>query len=41
VEEARRIGLSEQRILEYLKTEWMTDEDMRKLAGTLGIKSNS
>jgi hypothetical protein len=26
VEEARRLGLSDERICEYLRTEWMTDE---------------
>lgn len=41
VEEARRLGLSEHRILEYLKTEWITDEDLKKLAKTLNIGSSS
>jgi hypothetical protein len=38
IEEARRLGLSDDRILEYLKTEWMTEEDLKQLAKTLGIK---
>jgi len=38
VEEARRLGLSEERICEYLKTEWMTDEDLKQLAKTLKIR---
>ena len=32
VQEARRLGLSDQRILDYLKTEWMNPEDLKKLA---------
>jgi hypothetical protein len=38
VEEARRLGLSEQRICQYLKTEWMSDEDFTKLARILNVK---
>jgi hypothetical protein len=37
VQEARRLGLSDERICEYLKTEWMSDEDLRKLAKTLDV----
>jgi hypothetical protein len=32
VKEARRLGLSEERICQYLKTEWMSEEDLKKLA---------
>ena len=39
VKEARRLGLSDERILEYLKTEWMSVEDLKRLAKNLGIKS--
>jgi hypothetical protein len=38
VEEARKIGLSDERICEYLKTEWMSDEDLRRLAKALNVK---
>ncbi|MEM2971236.1 MAG: hypothetical protein QW270_02270 [Candidatus Bathyarchaeia archaeon] len=38
VEEARHLGLSDERILEYLKTEWITEKDLKKLAKTLGVK---
>jgi hypothetical protein len=38
VEEARALGLSEARICEYLRTEWMDDKDFRKLAKTLNVK---
>jgi hypothetical protein len=37
VQEARRLGLSDQRILEYLKTEWMSREDLEKLAKHVGV----
>jgi hypothetical protein len=37
VDEARRIGLNDDRILQYLKTEWMTDEDVKSLARALNI----
>ena len=38
VEEARRLGLSDKRICQYLRTEWMTDEDLRKLARAMNVK---
>lgn len=38
VDEARRLGLSEKRICQYLRTEWMTDDDLKRLAGTLNVK---
>jgi len=38
VEEARNLGLSEERICEYLRTEWMKDDDLAKLAEKLGVK---
>jgi len=37
VEEARRIGLSDERICDYLKTEWMSDDDLRLLAKALKV----
>ena len=36
--EARRIGMTEKEIYEYLKTEWMTDSDVNELAGFLNVK---
>jgi hypothetical protein len=39
VKEARNLGLSDRRICEYLKTEWVTDDELRRLAKTLGVKS--
>ncbi|NWF86414.1 hypothetical protein HXY32_01135 [Candidatus Bathyarchaeota archaeon] len=38
VEEAKRIGLSDKRICRYLKTEWMSDEDLKRLAKALNVK---
>jgi hypothetical protein len=32
VQEARRLGLSDEQICTYLKTEWMNQEDLKKLA---------
>jgi hypothetical protein len=37
VQEARRLGLSDKRICEYLKTEWMSDSDLKRLAKALGV----
>jgi len=37
VEEARKLGLTDERICEYLKTDWMSDEDLQKLAETLNV----
>ena len=38
VEEARNLGLSDERICEYLKTEWISDEDLKRLAKALNVK---
>jgi hypothetical protein len=38
VKEARRLGLSDERILDYLKTEWMNDDELKRLAKTLNVK---
>jgi len=37
VEEARRLGLSDERICDYLKTEWMSDESLKRLAKALNV----
>lgn len=37
VEEAKRIGLTDREILRYLKTEWMTPEDLKCLAKNIGF----
>jgi hypothetical protein len=38
VEEARRLRLSDEKILQYLKTEWMSADDLRRLAKVLNVK---
>jgi hypothetical protein len=38
VQEARRLGLSDKRICEYLKTEWISDNDLKRLAKALDVK---
>jgi hypothetical protein len=38
VEEARKLGLNDERICQYLKTDWMSDEELKHLAKTLNVK---
>jgi hypothetical protein len=38
VEEARRLGLSEKRICDYLKTDWMSPEDLTRLGKALNVR---
>ncbi|HBL17671.1 MAG TPA: hypothetical protein DD417_13225 [Elusimicrobia bacterium] len=38
VAEARRIGLTERELFDYLKTEWMSDAEHRRLAGKVGVR---
>jgi len=37
VEEARRLGLNDKRICDYLKTEWMDDEEFKRLAKAVSV----
>jgi len=37
VKEAKRLGLSNERILSYLQTEWMSKEDVKRLVKNIGI----
>ena len=37
VQEAKRLGLSDERILRYLRMEWMSDEDVQCLVHNIGI----
>jgi hypothetical protein len=37
VEEARRIGMSEPQIMEYLRIEWITEEQLARLAKATGV----
>jgi len=38
VEEAKRLGLNDAQICQYLKTEWMSYEDLKNLSKALNIK---
>jgi hypothetical protein len=38
VEEARRIGFSDDQIVEYLKIEWINDEQMERLIQHMGLR---
>lgn len=38
VQEAKKLGLDDERICEYLKTEWMSDNEFRRLAESINIK---
>jgi len=40
VKEAKRLGLSDERILSYLQTEWMSDSDLKRLVKNKGIDLN-
>jgi hypothetical protein len=37
VQEAKRLGLGEERILLYLKTEWMSEQDLKRLVKNIGV----
>lgn len=41
VKEARNLGMNDQQILTYLKTEWMSEDDHSKLAQILNVRSKS
>ena len=38
VDEARRLGMSDHEIFEYLRVDWMSEDEVRKLARNIGIK---
>ncbi|MEM3640389.1 MAG: hypothetical protein QXH37_00460 [Candidatus Bathyarchaeia archaeon] len=38
VEEAKRLGLDDSRICQYLKTEWMSEKELKKLTEILGVE---
>ena len=38
VDEARRIGMTEPEIVDYLKVEWVDDEDFKRLLRALGVR---
>jgi hypothetical protein len=39
IKEARRLGMSDSEIFEYLKVDWMSDDEVRKLAHNTGVKA--
>jgi hypothetical protein len=39
VEEGRRIKLTDDELVEYLKVEWVAEEDFRRMLRTLGVKA--
>ena len=38
LEEARRLGLGEKEVVDYLRVEWVTDEEFERLLRTLGAR---
>jgi len=38
VKEARRLGMTDEEIYRYLKTEWMSEDDLKRLAEAVGVK---
>ena len=38
VKEARRLGMSDPEIFDYLKVDWMSDNEVRKLARNIGVQ---
>jgi len=38
VKEARRLGMTDKEIYQYLETEWMSEEDLKRLAEAVGVK---
>lgn len=38
VEEARRLGMSDRRICQYLRTEWMNDEELKCLTKAVNVE---
>ena len=38
VAEGRRLGMSDKELFDYLKVDWMSEDEVRKLARNLGIK---
>ena len=38
VDEARRIGFSDDQIMEYLKIEWITEDQMKRLVERMGLR---
>ena len=39
VDEGRRLGMSDKELFDYLKVDWMSEDEVRKLAKNLGVKT--
>jgi len=39
VKEARRLGLSDEQVAEYLRVEWIPEEEFRSFLGKVGVKN--
>jgi len=39
VDEGRRLGMSDKELFDYLKVDWMSEDEVRKLARNLGVKT--
>ncbi|MGI0149144.1 MAG: hypothetical protein ACREDF_06400 [Thermoplasmata archaeon] len=39
IAEGRRLGMNDRELFEYLKVDWMSDRDVRKLARNVGVKA--
>jgi len=39
IDEGRRLGLSDKELFDYLKVDWMSEDEVRKLAKNLGVKT--
>jgi len=39
IAEGRRLGMNDRELFEYLKVDWMSDGDVRKLARNVGVKA--
>jgi hypothetical protein len=37
--EGRRLGMSDRELFDYLKVDWMDEDEVRKLAKNLGVKA--
>jgi len=38
VEEARRLGMTDEEVLDYLRIEWVTEEELARLARSCGVQ---
>jgi hypothetical protein len=38
IKEARRLGMTDEEIVDYLRVTWLDEEEVRRLAGNLGVK---